>query len=324
MNTKTKVGAAILSVSTIFGGSWYLRQAPVFQHLYTNGKAFVEDGGERRHVFCGASDFKLFARYAAGEDVAPVIEQRKETGANIVRVFLMYDGALGKFHPWEQDWPTSLRAFIPYVNERGLRIEFVVFADAQTAMPDHNLQLQWWRDVTTTLSDYANGVIVELVNEWPQNGIDPTRFQRPPPEWRLLASRGSSLGDAPPWGAYGSPYFAPWDYDTFHPRRDYPKDLFLEDGWWIADGRLGDGPRVGSPHPLIFDEPIGFAEEAQPGRRANDTYSAQAIALACRAYGAGCTFHSDQGINSELWTGRTLTAAQSFFRACTAFIGEDY
>lgn len=290
--------------------------------LYTNGKAFVEDGGDRRWVWKGASDFKLFARYFAGEDVLPVIAQRRALGANILRVFLMYDGALGRFHPWEHDWADRFRSFVELLAVSQMRAEFVVFADAQNAMPSHADQDHWFHDITVTLGDYTNAT-VELCNEWIQNGIDPSRFAKPNVS-RLLCSRGSSGSDMPPWGSYQDQYFPCWDYDTWHGRRDVPKVTWsAEDAWYIGDGKLPDRPRHGSPHPIVHDEPIGFAEDAQPGRRANDTHAAQDIALGGRML-SGATFHSDQGINSELWTGKTLMCANAFYRVMNAFIGEDY
>ena len=292
--------------------------------LYTNGKAFVEDGGERRWVWKGSSDFKLFARYMDGEDITPVLRQRQEVGANILRVFLMYDGALGRFHPWEHDWPSFFRSFIPLVGAHGLRVKFDVCADAQVAMSELWMRQMWFRDITTTAAEYANIALISAGNEWPQNGFKPTDFTRPTNTGRLLLARGSSVGDAPPWGHYGDPYIDQWDFIEWHSRRDSPKYLLDNDAWFIGDGQVRPVEPPSKPaRPIVDDEPIGASENPQPGRRYNDTYSAQALALKSRII-SGMTFHSDQGINSELWTGNTLKCAEACFRVLNAYIGEDY
>jgi hypothetical protein len=196
------------------------------------------------------------------------------------------------------NYTAQLDQFLMLAASHGLRVEFVVFADAQLAMPDRNQQRAHLLTVAQVLNRHAN-TLGELANEYQQNGVDPQAFSKPPGP--TLWSRGSNC-----CGNDG--YFdPPWDYITHHPARD--------DQW----------PRKAECRPIrdasgrdcLEDEPIGASAIAQPGRRSNSVVD---FGQAGAAYGlltSGGLFHSDNGILSQPFGEVERTLAQVFVKGLT-------
>lgn len=107
------------------------------------GTRFIREDGSL-YPWRGCSDFSLFHRFLLSEDIEPILDERIALGALILRVFGMYDAAgigqangLGAFNP--KDFPNYYAAIVPFldvVNRRGLRVEFVIFADTAVLMPN--------------------------------------------------------------------------------------------------------------------------------------------------------------------------------------------
>ena len=171
---------------------------------------------------------------------------------------------IARFYPsdyGDRFW-TELPKFNDLLTSWGCWWEATVFLDAQQVMPNPSQQLEHWARYgstwITTPAEIPNP-FTELVNEYPKNGVDPSRFNSFP--W-LICSRGSGLGDAPP-------YRPGWQYFGWHGRRDYPKvTSSTEDMWYVSQGGAWSN-EVATYPPMIavHDEPIGFAEQAQDGRR---------------------------------------------------------
>ncbi len=299
-------------------GSWEADQAPVSMdppslkfgpvivptaRLFTSGRDFIQNG--QRWKWKGASDFRLYQWFLEGRDIRPVLDQRRAAGVNILRVFGMYNGGIGQFLP--STYPAYFGAFPAFANllaEYGLQFELTAMADCQTFL-NNDQQHMYWGTLGIALSGIDN-VVVELVNEYKKNGVDPAGFG---PLNGILCSRGSGLSD--------EPGFVPgWNYHTWHGRRDWPKVLFsAEDMWYVGEGWGPAGAYQYPVIPIVHDEPIGFADENQPGRRSNDPYVARVIGGTSIEYGAGVTFHSDYGIQSQLWSPQVDLCARVMFDA---------
>ena len=273
-----------------------------------DGAFWTADG--QRWWWKFSTDFLLYKRFLDGEDIRPIIWDRLTCGANGFRVALMLHN-IARFYPsdyGDRFW-TELPKFNDLLTSWGCWWEATMFLDAQQVMPNPSQQLEHWARYgstwITTPAEIPNP-FTELVNEYPKNGVDPSRFNSFP--W-LICSRGSGLGDAPP-------YRPGWQYFGWHGRRDYPKvTSSTEDMWYVSQGGAWSN-EVATYPPMIavHDEPIGFAEQAQDGRRSSSPALAATLGAAAKELGQGGTFHSDDGIYSRLYSPRTRSCALAFFQ----------
>lgn len=264
-------------------------------HLSADKHIVNEAGTKWRGL--GVSDFLLFQRYVRGEDLTVVLEQRRDLGFGYLRVFGMFDGSLGRFHVDETpEYFTRLGAFLELVASYGLRIEFVVFADAQRAMPTGQALHLW--AVASVLDRHWNA-LGELANEYAQNGIDPRLFNKP--AGRTLWSRGSNCcGD----DGYIDP---PWDYITHHAARD---------AQWPRKSECRP-IRDASGRDCLEDEPMGASPTDQPGRRSNSPTDFAQAGLNFGLNASGGTFHSDSGILSVPFGDVEIALARAFLLGLT-------
>jgi len=271
------------------------------QPLVVEGRYFKRGG--RRYYWRGSSDFTMLYDLMAGRDVSPVLRQRQAAGATGLRVFLMLHYIQ---HLDPAEWPgiwTTLVPFARFVAGYGMDVEFTCLADCQVLLPRHEDQQAFITRVGETVGAEPN-VICEAVNEYPKNGVDAPRLSRPPGR---IWSRGSSLADA-------SPAMPAWDYSGFHPRRDWPKVAIADaDAWFVGNGVDENGNPTGHAHPCIIDEPIGFAEAEEPGRRSNDPELARILGHTSLSHGQGGTFHSGAGLTSQFWGPITEVCAHAYF-----------
>jgi hypothetical protein len=105
--------------------------------LTVRGQFFAADG--QPFTAIEASDFNLYARYLAGDDISPVLAQRQAAGFNLLRVWLLYDVAnIGRLIPAEHaDFYARLPAFLRLCASYGLRVELTVFTGAERLLPGH-------------------------------------------------------------------------------------------------------------------------------------------------------------------------------------------
>jgi hypothetical protein len=261
----------------------------------------------------GCSDFALFARFARGEDIAPILDERIACGFNLLRVFGMFDGfgiggpqasGLGMFTPASTPgYYTKLRAFVDLTQSRGLRIEYVYFADAD-ARSDGTGGLMTGRAERQAHIDAVRaallgtwGVCHEIANEAFKNFADAESYTLDPALG--LRAYGTKLpdGDIP----------AVWpvlDYLTVHDherKEEWPRTV-------RGYGEIVDVLRV----PVVADEPMGFAEVARPGSRATSADDAAWFAAGMAMFASGSTFHSDDGVASRLFRPVQRAAAQAW------------
>jgi hypothetical protein len=248
--------------------------------LHVSGPAFYT--ADNQPTFINeASFFKGLARFAAGQDLGPALTQIIGDGATTLRVLGMYAGALGQFRP-TASYPATLDAFLALTDRYGLRVDFVVFADAQNALPALADQQAHLARVAAVLVRHPL-VHASLCNECEKNGVDPSRFARP--AGATLWSRGSGLADA-------APPLPVWDWIEDHPGRpaDWPRRVHCggPDGFTALYGK-----------PCVETEPMGASEVNQPGKRDTDSTHFFEAAAAAKLLTAGWAFHSDAGLQAQ-------------------------
>lgn len=97
-------------------------------------------------IWKGCTDFLLYQRFLEGEDIRPILLDRRYVGANLLRVLGMCHN-IARFYPrdYGDRYFTALPEFCALLGRYGFRCEFVVFADAQIIMPNESEQQEHWR-----------------------------------------------------------------------------------------------------------------------------------------------------------------------------------
>lgn len=282
--------------------------------LHVTGMAFLRDDGTP-YQWRGFSDFGLFQRYLAGEDVTPQLDQRIKVGATLLRVFGMYDTGignvvLGPLRPADHgDYYQKLGSFADLLATRGLRFEFVVLADAQIVLPSQSAQRTHGTQVAAALNGKWNATI-EVCNEPFKNGcLDGLMTLVPPGLLRATGQYDLETGQA---------HLDHLEYVTDHTERkpEWPRTARalaeLRDGFGWGEGL----PDYAGVHvPVVGDEPTGFAEIARGDSRSASPEDARWYGALAGLMSAGATFHSDAGIASTLMGPVQEAAAKEFFAA---------
>lgn len=268
----------------------------------------------------GFSDFRLYDRYLAGENIRPLLEERVNVGANLLRVLGMVDSFA---HLWPQEhaeYYDKLAPFAALLADYGLRLEFVVFADAQIVMPDRQAELEHGRRVLAAFAD-SPLVVVEWSNEAFKNlpGADEGDRERWAQElgeamWpqaraqhTLTASGAYSIGDC-------ATSFPVLDFLTEHSDRFSSEWVRkTKDAKEHRDGFSrkpedcgGVGGFAGVHVPVVLDEPKGIGDEE--GRRTANQAQVAEYAASAQMFSAGSTAHSDLGVQSLSITTSTTQA----------------
>jgi hypothetical protein len=252
------------------------------------------------------SSFRLFERFLRGEDVAPLLQEAREVGANGVRVFGAFDfgsPAVQRLYPLEHGpaYYDLLPAFFELLGGYGLYAQFTVFADTARSVPGVVQQQAHFLDVCEVLRDVPN-VLLERVNE---NDAHENRVEAPLPKpVGICSSFGSNgAGNDPP-----GPF---WDYADLHAERRGDFALSTTTVHFAINGYGTAYP--GTRRATVNSEPPGFADMTQPGRRTSDPRVAYRMGLGCR-WGAGGTAHSDCGVHSVLLTPTQRACVEQFLR----------
>lgn len=277
------------------------RQAGESGWVRRDGPRFVTET-DATWQWRGSTAFWLAKRVCDGESIEGYLNSDTgpiAKGANVLRVLGMFNGGLGRFVP--SDYPDYIGCIArtrDILKAHSIRMEFVVFADAQNILKDTQAQREHLARMAS-LDDW--NIFFELVNEYPQNGVDPAAFSKP--STRALWSRGSGLGD-------GDPALPAWDFLTHHSARvdEWPRRIECREYT-----NNGASPALGTP--CVEDEPYGAAETRFPGRRVgiealDDMRQWGAV---CGLHAVGCTFHSDGGILAQPWGEVQQRLADAFF-----------
>ena len=249
-----------------------------------DGAVFSTSGGAFTAIEC--SDFRLYQRFLDGHDLGPVLSQRAVVGFNMVRVFGMYNGSLGRFVPRDyRDYYTDLAAFCALAARYGLYVEFVANADSRTVFTSAQDQSAHWVRLVDALTPLTN-VLVEMTNEGDQT-INQMWADLPRPV-QLFAAHGSN-------GSQALPIQPPWSYQTMH-FNDAPE--------WPR--KVGHNAMEIWSGPTLANENTRFPDKCSRPELAYD--AAAGAALLC----AGSCFHSVRGKTSDLWDGLELICAQEW------------
>jgi hypothetical protein len=256
-------------------------------------------------------EFRLYERFLNREDIDAILTDhltrpdgsffRPEQGPNEIRVFGMVN-SFGHLWPQERgDYYARLKEFAAKVAARGLYIEFVVFADAQIVMPNEADKLRHLNNVVENFKDSWN-VKIEVANEAYKNM--PGGYQEAVRLGRQVQGRGLVIAASSVEGNLSNctTSLDALDYATLHTARttEWPRTARsladIRDGFdW---GRDCGGARFAGLHrPVLGNEPVGFAEQ-ESGGRSTSSDDAAYFAGTCGLMSAGCTFHSDAGIQS--------------------------
>lgn len=310
-NTPSLVGVPPVTVGTPRvtppSGPWPGPQAGTGL-IRINQKTFTVGAGGPIWPWRGCTDFLLFKRWLDGENIAPILADRVAVGANVLRVFGMcFNITLFAVSAYA-NYFVQLPLFAAALQAAGLQLEFVVFTDCQNAalgMTTTANQLAHLALVLTALAGVPN-VFIELVNEWPQNGVDPSQFTKPT---GILSAAGSGLGG-------GDPFLPPWDYVPNHSPRDSEWPRKTKDAQDIREGPFGNTTTysTGVGRPVPSDEPPGAGDTNIPWSRSTDANDFYWYGAGSQMFGCGGTFHSDNGIQSVLFDAVQQPCAAAFFQ----------
>lgn len=276
------------------------RTAVQLPALVVRGSYFALETGER-FTAIECSDFQAFSRFLNGEDITPVLTERRALGFNMLRVFGMCRNMFDLNPHAYPDYYETLREFVARVLRSGLYVEFTVFPDCALVMPDIVDQMAHWDRVCTVLRPFAWGCLVELQNEADQkpNRIDASAFRQPSD---LIASHGSN-------GSQALPVRPWWSYETFHVN-DAPE-------WWRKCSHNGMELSVGTEGLIGSHVPVLANEKTRPDRDRTVAHYEDA-ARACALLIAGSCFHSESGKYSVLFTDADRPFAQAFVAGATS------
>ena len=253
--------------------------------LTTAGGFFRGVGGEY-HTIVEATDFRLLARYLAGEDITPVLQDRAGLGFNTVRVALSCRQMFDLNPQTIENYGPRLFQFTKVLLAHALRPELVVFMDAALVMPGPVAQAGFMQVVADALRDVAPFVLLEGINEAEQapNRMDTSRMIRPT---GFLCAHGSH-------GSQAAPVRPVWGYETFH-TNDAPE-------WWRKVGHNAMELSEGGPGFKGSGVPVLSNENTRAPDRFNNEAQAFDAAAAAALLCAGSCFHFVSGKDSVIMT----------------------
>jgi hypothetical protein len=269
------------------------------------------------------SDFSLFQRFNLGQDIDPVIRDRVSAGALMGRVFFMFDGnGIGKASGLGAFWPDhytdeAAHKFLDHCATFGYRVSPVCLADARDRSWEW-MQSHLYR-LGAIFALHWNAGLAQLANEPGKNlpgGVEDARRLGLPSDSRVLWTSGD---------------YDIEQYATTHPVRDYyvghgerkpewPRTCRALGEWrdgfgWGQDEHGEERPPFEGVHvPCVDDEPMGCAEVERPGSRvAGPPSDFRQAGAGFQMFGAGGTYHSDNGVISTVWGPIQRQCADEFF-----------
>lgn len=269
-------------------------------------REFIVDGQKYKPKM--ATDFLLVQKKSLGIDITPILKQRKNCGADMLRIFTMAHN-IAQFDPHTYDVASVLSTTLDDIHNTGMRAQIEGFADVQFVGLTLDEQHYHHELINQIIINHGNLDLYDLGNEIDKNGIDANNFTKPV---GTISSRGSYQNNKPPRAPY-------WDYGVFHPRRDGDGYYFVK---YLADmtpqSELYEGVEgyPSSNMPFIADEPIGFQATIEPGRRNNYPGFAYRLGITYGMFLNGSCFHSTNGIFSEMFDSVTEKCAKAYFKGC--------
>lgn len=254
-------------------------------------------GGER-WVYRGATHFLLFLRYCLGEDIVPLLYP----DADVYEVFgivhqIPQQIGLRDLTVDDERYYQNLETFADLLATHRKYLAFCVFTCPDVAQLglSQDWMIKHWLRCVEVLSPKPN-VLLRLVNEPWQGGLDPSRFPRP--ETSLLLNRGDLLDEQLQTVTNA------WDWISNHPRRDFPKMI---KNCQATDYQYSLGV------PVVINEPFKAGSSTIANKQyTNPRYFFQAGRLmsACN----GGSFHSFHGVVSQPLDDVEEACRAAFFR----------
>lgn len=269
--------------------------------LTVSGTSFLLNGEAIK--LKGFSSFGLLKKYIDGQDVTANIKEMQSLGILSPRIFCRCKNLFVLEPDSYTDYDDRLANLTDLLNHAGLIPQYEVLVDCwEMTLPE---QMVFARRVAEVLSGFS--AMFDLVNEFDSQWqkVDPLRFNKPD---GVLSGRGSgSSGTNPP--------LSPWDYSSFHNRRDdkwlitIPKDSTL-----IVDGFPS---YYGVHQALYYDEPKGFADTPRPDR-SNSPRDAFTLGCMLGLWTSGGVCHTDNGRYSVELSEIQMDCAKEFVRGLSA------
>jgi hypothetical protein len=261
--------------------------------LRIEGDHFLQ--GDTRWLWKGSTEFRLPERVLAGVDITPILKDRKDAGANLVRMLAMKANNTGyELNPRTAGYWDAVIETCEQVGDAGLYGEWTIFADTKKMMPNPVEQQDFYRQTIETIRMYP-WMVVELLNEdkHATQAINAQSFRKPD---GCLSSHGSGLSDAQPVKPL-------WDFATYHARRS------------------GGLAKIGSNYsPYVFQDtyptpcPYVPEETLKPEQYGYDTGVARLMGQSA-CCGAGGTFHHSAWLDERPFNDGERACAEAFYRA---------
>jgi hypothetical protein len=246
----------------------------------------------------GSTDFNLPARMRAGEDIRPILRQRRFAGAGWVR------SLAGGFPFWHDQYYLTmdeLRQYWGICLSEGMRVFQCVFAGTRVVpgASDQGWQLNYWENVKQTAAPYGEHIALQLANEWNHGSqsINPQAFS---PTSANLCDHGPGLTDAHPVEPF-------WSIVSWHARREcFENDV-------PSAKAINNVNAYGFEHqPYPRAQHWLCGEMAKPEDYGFNPAYAYDLGRSCGATGGG-NFHCGQGVASTPWPSNVESCARAFY-----------
>ncbi len=263
--------------------------------LRIEGDHFMQ--GSARWLWKGSTDFRLPERVLAGVDISSLLNDRRDAGANLVRMLAMKANNTGyELNPRSPGYWDAVIETCEQVGDAGMYGEWCIFADTKKMMPDPVEQQDFYRQTIETVRMYP-WMVVELLNEdkHATQSINAQGFRKPD---GLLSSHGSGLSDKQPVKPL-------WDFGTYHARRTPPESL---------------GKIASNYSPYVFQDPYPTLcpyvpeETLKPEQYGYNTGVARLMGKSA-CCGAGGTFHHSAWLEERLFNDGERACAEAFYNA---------
>lgn len=277
-----------------------------------------------------ASEFLLFNDYLDGGDawISAVCDDVVKAGFNGVRVFGMAhwipvnERGQRPFNPanYGDRYFTALGEFADALHTRGLYFEFTALADTPLLMPNTHDQRVFLERVASVLSSKPNAFLEYCNEPFDSDNMcgDVLAMGRVPGTVVQASGNGDvrELSDR-----YVLDYKL--DYVTIHTPRDDEWVRKTHDGMDMRDGFSNNGKSFdGAQVPVVLDEPIGAADQAISGKRANNPNWFREYGAGAGLFANGGTFHSNDGIATRPWSEIQRAAAVQFATGVVSLPGD--
>lgn len=268
-------------------------KATVGEGLRIEGDHFMQ--GPVRWLWRGSTEFRLPERVLAGVDITPILIDRRDAGANLVRMLAMkFDNTGFTLDPRTPGYWEAVIETCEQVGDAGLYGEWTIFADTKKMMPDPVMQQDFYRQTIETIRMFP-WMVVELLNEdkHATQAINAQAFRKPD---GVLSSHGSGLSDK-------QPVMPLWDFGTYHARR------------------TGGLAKIGSNYSCyVFQDTYPLSvpyvpEETQKPEQYGYSTGVARLMGQSACCGSGGTFHHSAWLDERPFNDGERACAQSFFAA---------